>query len=68
MMTLKEYRKSVGIDQRTFGSLVKVSQATVSKLERGSMSPNLDLAFSIEDATGGAVPAHIWRSSAQAAE
>lgn len=60
MHPLAIYLRDRNITQAGFAELIGVSQASVSKLLRGANQPSLDLAFRIERATGGAVPAGVW--------
>lgn len=60
MQSLETYLTEQSIKQADFAEQLKVSQATVSRLAKGTMRPSLDLAFAIERATGGAVPVASW--------
>lgn len=60
MMTLREYRLKQGISQADFASGIGTSQSMVSKIESLGVKPSLEIAFLIEDVTGGAVPARSW--------
>jgi transcriptional regulator with XRE-family HTH domain len=39
---------------------VGISQSYLSDMKKGNRSPSLRVAFAIEDATNGAVPARSW--------
>lgn len=60
MMTLGEYLKQTGMRQEDLASAVHVTQATVSRLARGVMSPSVELAAAIKRATQGAVDFESW--------
>ena len=45
---------------REFARLIGVSEAYISDLRKAKRSPSLAIAFAIEDATGGEVPARSW--------
>lgn len=59
-MTLEQYRRAHGLTQQQFALRVGTRQATISRLEAGTMTPGLNLAAAIERATDGAVPAISW--------
>jgi plasmid maintenance system antidote protein VapI len=63
MSDLNAYLARSGIKQAIFAQRVGVTQATISKLVARTMSPSLELALKIEDATGGAVSARSWLPS-----
>jgi transcriptional regulator with XRE-family HTH domain len=63
MSDLKDYLSRAGMKQEAFALRVGVTQATVSKLIARTMTPSLELALKIEDATGGAVSARSWLPS-----
>lgn len=60
MSILKKYRQDAAILQEDFAKLVGVSQGAISKIECGETKPSLDLAFTIQRVTNGAVPAESW--------
>lgn len=60
MITLETYLTQNRIRQADFAATVRASQATISKLINRTVSPSLDLALRIEEATGGQVPPRIW--------
>lgn len=60
MNQLATYLEREGLTQSAFGELIKVRQATVSRLVAGSQLPSLGLAIRIERETHGAVPAVSW--------
>lgn len=60
MSKLKKFRSFAKVRQEDFARQVGVSQGTISKIERGSAKPGLELAVAIERVTSGAVPASSW--------
>lgn len=60
MLTLSEFLLQSRIKQRDFAAMIGVDQSVVSRLVRGVVRPSLKLAFQIEGATGGSVPARSW--------
>ena len=60
MSNLSTYLKEAGVSQRSFAAEIKVDPSIVSRLCKRDMKPSLDLAFTIERATQGAVPASSW--------
>lgn len=60
MNTLATYLYERRIRQADFANKLRIAQATVSRLVRGSTRPSLELAVQIERETGGAVPATSW--------
>lgn len=60
MMTLAEYLKATHTRQEDFASALGVTQATVSRLVRGLISPSIDMAAAIKSATQGAVDFEVW--------
>jgi predicted XRE-type DNA-binding protein len=60
MMSLTEYLAQSGTSQKTFAEQVGVDQSVVSRLARRDIRPSLELAFKIERATDGQVPAAGW--------
>lgn len=66
METLKEYL--AGTRHGDFAQKIGISSAYLSQILSGERRPGLNVACLIEDATGGAVPVHVWRSAQQATE
>lgn len=60
MMKLSEYLKEAGMSQAAFAALVGVDKSIISRLSTEAMKPSLQLAFAIDRATGGKVPAASW--------
>ena len=60
MEKLKTYIADQGISAREFAARVGMSPAGLHGLMHKRNSPSLAVAFAIEDATGGAVPARSW--------
>ena len=60
MEKLKQYIAAQGISSRAFAQSVGLSSAGLHGLLHGRNIPSLPVAFRIEDATGGAVPARAW--------
>lgn len=54
------YLARSGLRQADLAERVGVQQGTISRLASGLLTPSLDLAFAIERATDGAVPASAW--------
>lgn len=52
------------LSQRDVAPILGLTQAAVSNLESGDVTPKLETAFQIEEKTGGAVPAKSWREPA----
>jgi len=46
---LKELREEKGLSKRQLGTMLKVSDTSVSKWERGKMSPSLDVLLLLAD-------------------
>jgi len=59
-VSLSEYIAAQGISSRAFAQSVGLSSAGLHGLLHGRNIPSLPVAFRIEDATGGAVPARAW--------
>lgn len=62
MSHLSSYLQSSRKSQATLAEEVGVSRGYMSELVAGAKKPGLDLAFAIERATDGAVPAASWVS------
>ena len=60
MDELQRYLNSGKNTARGLAGAVGVSAAFISQLRLGRKTPSLWLAFAIEDATDGAVPARSW--------
>lgn len=60
MSKLSEYLKDNGIRQEDFAARIGVTQATVSRLKAGLLTPSVTVAAGIERETGGAIPAASW--------
>lgn len=64
MSILQTYLSNAGMTQREFAAKVGVDQSIISRLSKdvnkGGMTPSLDLAFRIQRATRGKVPASSW--------
>lgn len=60
MTKLQTYLASRDLKQAEFAALVGATQATISRLAKGTAKPSLDLAIAIERITKGKVPADSW--------
>lgn len=60
MNKLKSYLAENGEKLTAFAVRVGTTPSTISRLCSGVLKPSLDLAHSIEAATGGAVPTETW--------
>jgi transcriptional regulator with XRE-family HTH domain len=60
MTPLHTYLKSHGMTGGAFAALVGLHPVALSRIRRGHQQPTLAVAFAIEAATGGAVPARSW--------
>jgi transcriptional regulator with XRE-family HTH domain len=60
MEKLKAYIAQQGISAREFAARVGMSPAGLHGLMNKRNAPSLAVAFKIEDATGGDVPARSW--------
>jgi transcriptional regulator with XRE-family HTH domain len=60
MSDLQKYLDDNSITQREFAARVSSSPSYINEIVAGSKTPGLKLAFAIERATGGAVPASSW--------
>ena len=58
MESLKKYLE--GKTKKDFAAKIGVSPSYLSQILSGAKSPQLDLAFRIEKATSGEVPATTW--------
>lgn len=58
--TLRKFIEISNTSQAKFAAAVGISRGYMSQLVGGSKTPSLDVAFAIERATGGAVPASSW--------
>jgi transcriptional regulator with XRE-family HTH domain len=62
-MTPSEWMEAKGLSQAKAGELLGVRSGTVCRWVTGQRRPTVDMAFRIEEATGGAVPASSWRTT-----
>jgi len=60
MTRLLTYLTETRTKQAALAETLGVSRGYLSELAGGTKKPSLDLAFAIERATGGAVPASVW--------
>lgn len=60
MEHLRDYLTKNDVRQAAFATGIGVSKGYVTELLNGSKTPSLQLAFRIEAATQGAVPASSW--------
>lgn len=60
---LDAYLKREGISDAEFAPAIDRDRSTVSRLRRGVVKPDIELAAQIEDVTGGAVPIKSWLSA-----
>ena len=60
MTQLAAHITATGQSQAALASDLGISRSHMSELVSGAKKPSLDLAFAIERATGGAVPASSW--------
>jgi transcriptional regulator with XRE-family HTH domain len=60
MDKLKAYIAAQGMSARSFAQAAGLSAPGLHGLMTGRNKPSLEVAFAIEDATGGAVPARSW--------
>lgn len=60
MTPLHTYLKAHGMTGGAFAALVGLHPVALSRIRRGHQQPTLAVAFAIEAATGGAVPARSW--------
>ncbi len=63
MQTLSQFLATAGMTQREFATRVATAPSHINEIISGAKRPGLDLAFAIERATGGAVPATSWVAS-----
>lgn len=57
---LAEHLATENISQRDFAARVGSHQSIISRVINGRLRPTLEMAFAIETATNGAVPARYW--------
>lgn len=62
---LKTFIDTAQTSQARLAQTVGISRGYMSELVSGTKTPSLDLAFAIEAATAGAVPAASWVAGAQ---
>ena len=60
MSNLSEYIASKGMTRSEFAKTVGISAPYLSEILSGAKRPSLNLAFRIEEITGGEVPASGW--------
>lgn len=60
MSLLQAYIAASGTKQSALAETLGVSRGYLSELVGGTKKPSLDLAFAIQRATDGAVPASSW--------
>ena len=60
MTQLRDFLSATKTKQSDLARRLGVSVAYMSELVNGSKTPGFELAFKIEDATGGAVSARSW--------
>lgn len=60
MISLKSYLDETSEKQVEFAERVGTTPATISRLCKRTLKPNLELAHRIESATGGRVPTETW--------
>jgi DNA-binding XRE family transcriptional regulator len=60
MTKLNQYLHDARISPATLAEKVGATRQRIWELSKGKGLPRVDLAFAIEDATGGAVPARSW--------
>jgi len=68
MENLTLYLQRSGLTQAQLAERVGVNQASISKMCRGVISPDIHTAIAIEQATGGKVPVEAWPAFAVLAE
>lgn len=66
MPMFADFINQSGETQTAWAARLGVSKSYLSDLLGGKRRPSLDLAFRIERATGGAVPAAVWVQTAPA--
>jgi transcriptional regulator with XRE-family HTH domain len=62
MEQLATHLKAAGTKRNEFARIVGISAPYLTQILSGLKRPSLDLAFRIETATGGVVPASCWVS------
>lgn len=62
MEQLTAHIKDAGLKRNEFAKVIGISAPYLSQILNGEKRPSLDLAFRIEAATGGNVPASSWVS------
>jgi transcriptional regulator with XRE-family HTH domain len=60
MEKLAQYLKSNNVSAAHLAAQVGVTRQYIWALAKGTSLPRVDVAFRIEDATNGAVPARAW--------
>lgn len=59
-----EFIRSSGLNRAAWADRLGISRPYLSDLLNGNKTPSLQLAFKIEQATGGKVPASAWLADA----
>lgn len=54
-MTLREWRKKVGLTQEQLGQRIGVDQSTIARIENGRVDPTLRVARVLHELSGGEV-------------
>jgi DNA-binding XRE family transcriptional regulator len=60
MKQISEYLTSTKTTRAALAAQVGIAKSTMTEIMQGKYPPPLRVAFAIEDATGGAVPARSW--------
>jgi len=60
MEKLNTYLLESSTTKLALAASVGIAKSTMTELSQGKYPPSLAVAFAIEDATGGAVPARGW--------
>jgi len=60
MEQLSTYLRESSTTKLALAASVGIAKSTMTELSQGKYPPSLAVAFAIEDATGGAVPARGW--------
>lgn len=59
-MSLVDFLRSYKIKANALAEAAGISQSYLSDMKKGNRTPSIRVAFAIEDATNGAVPARSW--------
>lgn len=68
MTSLRVHLEQSRTPQSQLAAALGISRGYMSELVGGTKTPSLELAFAIEEATGGAVPARSWLPDAAPAD